>query len=415
MPDSLERVCLSGDYQAFVRQQLDNPYALYDRLRKLDPIHWCKPMRCWLLTRYSDVFALLNDSRLSTNRGGLYLDLLTPENRLLARPLVNHINTWMLTMDEPRHTRCRRLVSLAFTPRMITGLRPMIERVVGELIDHLSKQGPVDFMREFAEKLPAYVISDMLGIPRADRDHFQEWAVSLTRFSAAAGPELNDFVVPASTGLQKLIELFDPLISERRLKPQEDLISSMLLVEEDGDQLSWEELFAMCIFLFIAGQDTTMALLGSSVWLLSQDAEQLAELRAQPAGLVEMAVEEFVRCESPVPRGVRRARKTFQIDGRQIEQDQTVILLIGAANRDPAQFPDPHRLDIKRTPNQHVGFGRGPHFCIGAPLARLEAQIALREIARRVSTLQPLTDHPQWTTNMGLRSLVELPLEIDVA
>jgi len=414
MPDSLERVCLSGDYQAFVRQQLDAPYTLYDRLRKVDPIHWCKPMHCWLLTRYSDVFSLLKDSRLSTNRGGLYLDPLTPENRLLAGPLVNHINTWMLAMDEPRHTRCRRLVSLAFTPRMITGLRPMIERVVGELLDHLVKQRQVEFMREFAEKLPAYVISDMLGISRKDRDNFQEWAVAVTRFSAAAGADLNDFVAPASTGLENLMELFNPLISERRLQPKNDLISSMLLVEEDGDHLSREELFAMCIFLFIAGQDTTMALLGSGIWLLSQHPEQLAKLRAHPESLVESAVEEFIRCESPVPRGVRRAREAFQIDGRTIEQDQTVILLIGAANHDPDQFPDPYLFNIERTPNQHVGFGRGPHFCIGAPLARLEAQIALREIVRRVTKLQPLTDQPPWTTNMGLRSLVNLPLEIGV-
>ena len=246
MPDSLERVCLSGDYQAFVRQQLDAPYTLYDRLRKVDPIHWCKPMHCWLLTRYSDVFSLLKDSRLSTNRGGLYLDPLTPENRLLAGPLVNHINTWMLAMDEPRHTRCRRLVSLAFTPRMITGLRPMIERVVGELLDHLVKQRQVEFMREFAEKLPAYVISDMLGISRKDRDNFQEWAVAVTRFSAAAGADLNDFVAPASTGLENLMELFNPLISERRLQPKNDLISSMLLVEEDGDHLSR----APCAFFY---------------------------------------------------------------------------------------------------------------------------------------------------------------------
>jgi len=157
-----------------------------------------------------------------------------------------------------------------------------------------------------------------------------------------------------------------------------------------------------------------MALLGSGIWLLSQHPEQLAKLRAHPESLVESAVEEFIRCESPVPRGVRRAREAFQIDGRTIEQDQTVILLIGAANHDPDQFPDPYLFNIERTPNQHVGFGRGPHFCIGAPLARLEAQIALREIVRRVTKLQPLTDQPPWTTNMGLRSLVNLPLEIGV-
>ena len=409
---NLNQVIQSDDYQAFVHQRLANPYPLYDRLRETDPIHWCEPMQCWLVTRYSDVFELLKDPRLSTHRGGLYLDVLTPENVTRAGPLVEHINTWMLTMDEPRHTRCRRLVNLAFTPRMIEGLRPIIERVVGELIDRAVERERIDFIRDFSAPLPAYVICEMLGVPREVHDNFQNWANELTRFSAGGGPELNEFLAPAAEALQHLKELFDPLIDQRKSEPREDLISAMLRVEEDNDKLSREELFAMCIFLFVAGQDTTTALLGSGMWLLSQHPEQLTKLKTDFDRRVGPAVEEFLRYESAVPRGVRRARESFEINGRKVNQYQTVILLLGSANRDPEQFPHPNKLDIERSPNKHVGFGRGPHFCIGAPLARLEAQIAFREIARRIGGIQSLTNKPNWTTIMGLRALNELPLEI---
>jgi len=402
----------SDDYQAFVHQRLTNPYSFFDALRAADPVHWCEALQCWLVTRYTDVFELLKDPRLSTNRGGLYLDVLTSENRVLAGPLVDHINTWMLTMDEPCHTRCRKLVSLAFTPRMIEGLRPMIDRVVGELIDRALTKGRIDFMRDFSNRLPAYVICEMLGVEQENRDHFQQWADTVTSFSAAAGPELNEVVGPAAEALRQLTGLFDPLIEQRRSQPRDDLISAMLLVEENGDRLSREELFAMCIFLYIAGQDTTMGLLGSGMWLLIQHPDQMARLQAETDHLIESAVEEFLRCESSVPRGVRRARQAFDLDGRRIEKDQTVVLLLGAANRDPAQFPHPHRLDIERSPNKHVGFGRGPHFCLGAPLARLEAQIAFRQIVQRNLVVRSLTDQPKWTTRMGLRMLEELSVEV---
>ncbi|MCH2130536.1 MAG: cytochrome P450 [Pirellulaceae bacterium] len=403
------------DYLAFVHQRLTYPYALFDTLRSSDPVHWCEPLQCWLATRYEDVFALLSEPRLSANRGGLYFDMLSPANRELARPLVEHINTWMLPMDEPRHSQCRRLVSLAFTPRMIEGLRPMIERVVEELIEDVVSRGRVDFVQDFSTRLPAYVICEMLGLPHEDRDNFQQWADVIMSFSAAGGPELNQVVETAAKALHQLTKLFDSLIDERQIDPRDDLISAMLQVEQDGDRLTRDELFAMCIFLFIAGQDTTVGLLSNGMWLLSEHPDQLAKLQADVDRLVEPAVEECLRYESSVPRGVRRAREPFELHGCQIQQDQTVILLLGAANRDEAQFPNADRFDIERSPNKHVAFGRGPHFCLGAPLARLEAQIAFRQIACRKLVVRSLTDQPTWTTQLGLRLIREWPVEMALA
>lgn len=401
-------------YADFCAQRLGDPYPLFARLRTEDPIHWCAPMKMWLVTRYDDVHEGLRETeRLSNSRESMYTDPLRPENRARARPLVEHLGHWLLNVDAPHHTRLRRLVNVAFTPRMLRAVTPRIEQTVATLLDDVCASPEVDLIERFCLPLPAIVICDMLGVPASERDRFRDGVARLLPFSSAGGPGLNDHIDEARRGLASLIELFEGLIEQRRRAPTDDLLSALASAEADGDRLSSQELFAMCVFLFLAGHETTMGFLASGMLALLQHPEQFARLRADPDGLVDGAVEEFLRYEPPVTRGVRRAKVDFTWRDRSIRKGQTITMLIGGANRDPEQFPDPDRLDIGRQPNRHLAFGFGGHFCLGAPLARLEGQIAFRAIARRCPPMTLMSDQFAYQPAMGIRSLMALPVRFD--
>jgi len=402
-----------ADYALFCQQQLQNPYPMFAQLREADPVHWCEPLKTWLLTRYEDVFQGLRDTqRLSTSREAMYTDPLLPENRDRARLLIDHIGRWLLNVDPPDHTRMRKLINLAFTPRMLRGMVPRIEQIVGQRLDRMVPMGDCDFIEMFCLPLPAIVICDMLGIPAQLQEKYCRCVEGLLPFSSGAGPGLNAAIDSANAELTQLIALFDELVESRRREPGEDLISAMTAVEADGARLSREELFAMCVFLFLAGHETTAGLLASGTLALLQHPDQWELLKSDPDGLVDSAVEEFLRYDASVTRGARRALCDFTLHGRQIEQGQTLTHLIGAANRDPAVFHDPDRLDITRDPNEHLAFGHGIHFCIGAPLARIEAQIAFRAIVARFPNLQLAADTVEYKPALGIRSLKTLPVRL---
>jgi cytochrome P450 len=368
-------------------------------------------MHMWLVTRYEDVHAGLRDTkRLISSRRRMYTDPLPPEPRETARPLVEHISLWMQNVNPPQHTRLRTLVNLAFTPRMLQALAPRIARVVDELLDDVCGKERADFIESFCLPLPAIVICEMLGIPEADSARYRQVVEQLIPFSSGAGPSLVHAVDPARRALDELIAYFDRLIAQRRARPESDLISAMAAAEADGDRLSREELFAMCVFLYVAGHETTVSLLASGTLALLQHPDQFDRLRADPNGLVEMAVEEFLRYEPPVTRAVRVPGEDFEWRGRTIRQGQTITMLIGAANRDPAVFDNPDRLDITRHPNKHLGFGHGIHFCLGAPLARLEAHIAFRAIAQRLPRIRLAEGETRFRPAFGIRSLQSLPV-----
>jgi len=401
------------DYDEFCRQCLHDPYPLFARLREEDPVHWCEPLHMWLVTRYDDVSQGLRDrKRLSTNREAMYTDPLRPESLPRARPMIDHINKWLLNVDPPDHTRMRKLVNIAFTPRLLQKLVPRIETFVEKLLDEMARSEQVDLIESFCFPLPALVICDMLGIPEERRAQYRRCVEGLIPFSSSGGPGLNDTLEQARASLDELIEFFDELIARRRSDPREDLVSAMAAAEVDGERLDRDELFALCVFLFLAGLETTMGLLANGTLALLRNPEQFRLLRADPEGLVEKAVEEFVRYESPGTRGVRRALVDFEWRGSRICAGQTVTNLIGAANRDPEQFPDPDKLDITRHPNKHVGFGQGIHFCLGAPLARLEGQIAFRGMMRRLPNMELATDRVSYKPVIGIRSLEALPVRL---
>ena len=402
------------DYELFYRQRLANPYPLLARLRDEDPVHFCAPMKTWLVTRYDDVYAGLRDTkRFSTNRDAMYNAPLRPENRERAQPLIENLGTWLLNVDPPDHTRLRRLVNLAFTPRFLQALVPRIESIVDRLVEQTAACDEVDFIRSFSLPLPARVICDMLGIPEADQDRYCRCVEGLLPFSSAAGPGLNDALDEARANLDELHEFFEGLLNERRSDPRDDLLSALVHVEEEGDRLSRAELFGLCVFLFVAGHETTSGMIATGTLALLSHSDQFEKLKANPDDVVDSAVEEIIRYDASVTRGARLALEDFELRGRHIRKGQTVIHLIHSANRDPRQFPEPDRFDITRHPNKHLGFGFGIHFCMGAPLARLEGQIAFKAIARRLGDMTLNSDSFSYKPAMGIRSLEALPVRIN--
>lgn len=400
------------DYDLFCQQRLHDPYPLLARLRDEDPIHFCEPMKMWLVTRYEDVYeGVRNTTRLSSSRNAMYSEPLLPQNSHTAEPVIRHLTHWILNIDPPRHTRLRKLINIAFTPRMLHSLIPGIEQLVGRYLDDASQKTETDFIPTFAFPLPAMVISQMLGIPEGDTQISLCANVrGLELFSAAGGSGLNQTIDHAAESLSEMIDLFDQLIVERRKKPQKDLISALVSAQDNGDRLNRDELHAMCVFVFTAGHGTTAGLLSNGMLALLQNPDQFKALKANPDGLIESAIEEFLRYESPVARAVRRAKCDFEWRGKTILKGQTVVNLIGAANRDPRQFENPDHLDITRSPNKHLAFGYGIHFCIGAPLARIEANIAFRAILQRFPNMQLATDCLTYKSAMGIRSLESLPV-----
>jgi cytochrome P450 len=398
------------DYSLFVEERLGNPYPLFDRLRTEDPVHWCEPMKLWLVTGYANCLTGLKDERFSSDRTDMYVQALPPDLKVRVQPLLDHVSKWIQLTDEPDHMRLRKLVNLAFTPKMIQQLKPRIETLVDALLDDVKPGEPFDLIPAFCGPLPATVICEMLGIPLAERDTFRHLVEQVMYFSTAGGPRLKNHADNAQAALGSLIDLFERLIAERRKTPRDDLLSALVQAEADGEKLSNEELYAMCVFVFLAGHETTTNGIASGMMALLQHSDQFAALRANQDGLMRGTIEEALRYESPVTRAVRKAREDFEFGGKTIKQGQLVVFLLGAADRDPAQFPEPGKFDITRSPNKHLAFGYGSHFCLGAVLARMEMDIAFRAILRRLPNLQLATTDLQWKPTMGIRALVKLPV-----
>ncbi len=383
-------------------QVRDNPYPLYQQLLAHAPVQWNDVLHAWTVVRYADVVGCLTDVRFSAERrtGEAGLDAHNPDTtERLARS--------MLVSDPPDHTRLRALVQKAFTPRMIEQLRPRIIAVVGELLDRMSqKSGGVDLIGDLAYPLPVVVIAELLGVPAEDRVKFHAWSAVL---AANLDPLVPESVASQVEDAREALHTYlRGIIAERRRAPRADLISALVAVEEQGDVLSEPELVNMCTLLLIAGHETTVNLIGNGMLALLRHPEALARLRAD-ASLITSAVEELLRFDSPVQLTARIATERVELGGQTIEKGHWILPLLGAANHDPAQFSDPETLDLSRTPNNHVAFGRGIHFCLGAPLARLEGQIAIGALVRRFPNLS-LAGEPVRRNQITLRGLVTLPV-----
>jgi cytochrome P450 len=379
-----------------------DPYPTYHRLRAEDPVHH-SPLGFWVLTRYDDVVAALRDPRLAKEAIAAFVAA------RFGAP-IPALGLSMLDRDPPDHTRLRSLVSKAFTPRVVEGLRPHIQQIVDGLLAGVAEAGSMDLVEEFAYPLPVIVICEMLGVPVADQERFKAWSLDIAR-------SLDTIMLPPDSDVGRrgvaarhgLADYFRELIAERRAKPRADMLSALIAAEEAGDKLNENELLATCILLLVAGHETTVNLLSNGTLALLRNPDQLRRLRENPA-LIGTAVEELLRYDGPVQRTARIPSEDMTIAGRKIAAGEMVMPFLGAADRDPAQFPEPDRLDIGRKDNRHIAFGLGIHFCLGAPLARIEGQIAINALVKRFPKLALATETPEFRQSLTLRGLKSLPL-----
>ena len=385
-----------------------NPYAAYNFLRALAPVYWTDKFRtgAWLVTRYADVLAGLHDPRLSSQRSHTLTAALPKDVQGEFSKFNQIFSRWMLFLDPPQHSRVRQLLNKEFTPNMIQRLRPRIQHVVDTLLDQALGKSEVEFMTEFANPLPVRVIAEMLGIPSADQREFQIWSDGLADFFGNTTSTVESGR-RAQQSLISLTEYFRALLPERREHKGDDLVSLLLRVEEEGEGLTEEELLAQCTLLLVAGHETTRNLLGNGLLALLQHPDQLATLR-QNLSLMPLAVREFARYDSPVQFSGRAVSEDFSWHDRAIKKGQTVILLLGSANRDPEKFSEPEALKISRDEGMPLSFGHGTHFCIGAALAQAEAEVAFATLLNRTSSLRMLDDAPAWRANMSFRGLSRL-------
>jgi hypothetical protein len=406
---SIERVQSGVSFNPIDPRFKDDPYPVYKRLREKDPVHRSRLTGGMILSRYNDCSFALRDSRFSTD------DRRRPDfAKQQAEAIKRGISTAeemddrgsMLRMDPPDHTRLRSLVSKAFTPRTVETLRPRIEQIVEDQLDAVTSAGKMDVIRDLAYPLPVTVIAEMLGIPIEDRERFKHWSDEAIRSLGFSDIDDARRSVQATRELRAYLE---PIVEQRRREPREDLISALVAAEEQGDKLSTSEVFSTIILLLVAGNETTTNLIGNALLALLRNPRQLALLRDDPA-LMPSAIEELLRYDSPVQFTSRIPLEDVEIDGRVLRAGTEVLLVLGGANRDPEQFDDPERLDITRAENRHLSFGHGIHFCLGAPLARLEAPIALLALMQRFPRMQLASARPTRGDNILLRGLAALPI-----
>jgi len=385
-----------------------NPYPQLHRLRAEDPVHWSSTLGVWVLTRYADVHSALRDSRFSCMAGRWdQYEKFFLRGGSVTSPMAEMYSKWMLQLDPPDHTRLRGLVNKAFTPRVVEAMRPRIQAMVDDILDRVVESGSMEVMSDLAFPLPILVIADLLGVPREDYEKIRSWTHALLpslspAISANGVARVNEVIV-------EYREYFRALAAERRREPRNDMLSALIAAREEGQKLSEEELLATCILLAFAGHATTAQLTGRAVLTLLQNPDQLEMLRQDPS-LVAGAIEEVCRYESMLQIVYRTTTEAVTIGEKTIPPRQMVFVSLAGANRDPAQFPDPDRFDIKRNSSKHVAFAYGIHYCVGAPLARLEGQIAINTILRRLPDLALVSDKIQREPSLLLRGLVKLPV-----
>jgi cytochrome P450 PksS len=379
-----------------------DPYPFYAQLRKETPVHRAKLafwLTAWLVTRYDDVLLVLKDERFSKD--------FRPKMWWVPRRL-QVLNRNLLNMDPPDHTRLRALVSKAFTPRVVEQMQQRIQDVCDEILDEAGRKGRIELVSEFALRFPLTIIADLLGIPEKDRRLFGQWS---KRVAAGTSGSLVD-LLRATPSLRASVRYLHGLITLRRAEPRDDLVTALLRAEEEGDKLSEDEVIGMIALLLLAGYETTMGLIAAGALALIQHPEERERLRHDPS-LGESAIEELLRYTNPAELATFRiAREDVEIRSVTIPRGAVVLAALASANRDESAFPDPDRLDLTREPNRHLAFGVGAHFCLGAPLARLEGRIALTTLFRRFPDLRLAVpaETLRWRRGLNFRGLEELPL-----
>jgi len=406
----VSKVSTSVKKAVFSEEILQDPYPTYARLHEEGPLHYIEVGKwaVWSIVSHAECASIAKDPRLSAKRAKQMLLPLPISRQSEFSELARMLGLWLIFMDPPEHTRLRKLLNKGFSAAAVEGLRPQAEAIVDQMLRPLKHGSEVDLMREFANPMPVRIISELLGVPQALHGTF----VNASRAIAVFRGNPNRTVEEARAAQDALIELtefFRKTVAERRRNKGNDLISLLIDIEEEGEVLTEEELYAQCIALLFAGHETTRNLIGNGMYTLLQNPEQTAQLREKPE-LIRSAVEELLRYESPVQFTARVLKEDIEVCGQPIRRGWTVQCMLGAANRDPKQFREPNQLDLKRLNNQHLAFSAGLHFCIGAQLARLEGQIALLNLVQRFPQMKLAGPRPEWASTFGFRGLKSLPV-----
>ena len=406
-----------------------NPYPFYEQLRTQDPVHWDEELGFWVLTRYAEIESLYTDERFSRAQGLMrgFQRLPAPE-RKLVQPVYHSFSKTVFYADPPYHTHLRGLMNHAFTPRRVERLRSYIQATVDELLDEAqSNGGVVDVIRDLAYPLPVMVISELLGLPASDRDRFKRWSDDLFAILGTARHKTTDLLERAAQSLSEMTEYVKDLSHKRRETPEDDLLTALLSVTAEEDLgcphphspasahassiLTEEELVSNINILLSTGHETTTHLIGNGLLALLHHPDQMERLQSQPS-LLEPAIEEMLRYDNPVQITYRSALEDANIHGKLIRKGDLVNSIIGSANRDPQRFSNPDCFDVTRNEGRHLGFGLGIHFCIGAPLVRLEAEIVFETLLRRFPRISPGTETLEWQEHPIFRGLKSLPVNL---
>jgi cytochrome P450 len=387
-----------------------DPYPVYRRLREVSPVHQIGP-GTWAFSRYADCAALLRDPRASSDarNSAEYQALMRDKDGAGAQGFDLEGRSFLF-LDPPDHTRLRGLVSKAFTPRVVEQLRPRIQQIVDELLDAAANDRR-EVIEALAYPLPVQVISEMLGVPSSDSEVFKGWSRVLAQGldpTPTMDPEQQARLIEASTAFT---DYFRALIAKRRRDPAGDLLSALIAVEERGDTLTEPELLSTCILILIAGHETTVNLIGNGLLALLRDPEAMSRFR-DDSSIEKTAIDELLRYDPPVQLTSRILLDDYEVGGTVIRKGESAVLLLASANRDAAEFDEPDTLNLARANNRHLAFGYGIHYCLGAPLARVEGEIALSTLARRFPRLSLITDSPPYKANIVLRGLAELPVAL---
>jgi cytochrome P450 len=400
----------SKSFGLFSAAAVQDPYPYYKALRECDPVHWSEIAQAWYFTRYKDVFELQDRPDLSVDRIETIFSYLPRLDAGRFSDIVDHYNRWLLYRDDAYHDRLKALFIRAMTPRAVERLRPMIQRRVDRLLESLAQQPAFDVYLDFAARIPTQVMLDLLGLPDDDEAMMRHWSDRCSNFLfQPVAPDKEKMAQEQRDILGAQQDYFMPVIEARRSKPGPDMISAMVQADVGGDRLTDLEILATCNMMATAGGGTSRSAIAMALWRLHQFPDERARL-TNNLDLIDLAAEEFLRFEAPTQRGIRTAREDFEIDGRKIRKGQILHIMIGAANRDPAQFERPDAIDVTRTPNRHVSLGHGVHYCLGAALARLELRVSVKSFLARFPRYRLVSDKIDFMYRTASRRPVSVPV-----
>ena len=393
----------------FSDEILQDPYPTYTRLLEEGPLHYVdvgSKWAVWSVFSHAECSLIAKDPRCSAKRAQQMLLPLPLSRQAEFSELARMFSLWLIFMDPPDHTRLRKLLNKGFSSAAIEALRPQVDNLVDRMLKPLKPGMEIDLLSEFAYPMPVSVISEMMAVPEALHGRFADWSRAIALFRGSPNRTV-EHAHAAQDAMLHLTDYFRKTVGERKRNKGSDLISLLIDIEEEGEVLTEEEVYAQCIALLFAGHETTRNLIGNGMYTLLQHPEQMAELREDPE-MIRSAVEELLRFESPVQFTARVLKEDIELCGQHIPNKWTILCMLGAANRDPKRFKDPNQLDLKRLNNQHLAFSAGPHACIGGQLARLEGQVAISNLVQRFPNMKLVGPRPKWASTFGLRGLETL-------